>query len=156
MTIDRHQALGEPARLCVRDVMTRHPVTIDETARLSEAQAVMEQRNIQHLPVMSNGQLTGILSERHLHDAQPALLTLRDSDARKRSLYLTRVSEVCTRKPVLLTSNEPILNAIVKMRSFRGSSLPVVDDGKLVGILTAGDLLTLLQRILSNRLNRTG
>ena len=132
----------------VAECMTRSPVVVEEDTHLSDLYDLMEKRRILHVPVVKNGELVGLITERHLRDALPSILTLRDPIARRRSLAVTRVQDVCIRNPVTIESDADILVAIARMRDFRGGSLPVVDRNELVGILTAGDLIRLLERIL--------
>lgn len=129
--------------------MSASPITIDAGARLSDAVALMKARNINHLPVMRDGKLVGLLSERHVRDAMPSILMLSDPEARERSLYLTHVNQVCVKDPFTVSPDDPLGVAIAGMRRVRAGSLPVVAQGKLVGILTSGDLITLLEKLLT-------
>ncbi|MEK7705112.1 MAG: CBS domain-containing protein [Myxococcota bacterium] len=132
----------------VRDVMAKNPVTVDEQTHLSDVLDLMEQRHFKHLPVVQDGKLVGLITDRQLRDALPSVLTLSDPAARRRSLAVTRVGQVCVRDPRVVESSATVLHAIRIMREIRAGSLPVVDDGKLVGILTSGDLITLLETML--------
>ena len=133
----------------VREVMTASPRTIAPDARLSEATALMEELAIQHLPVIDGeGKLVGLLSERHLRDAMPSILMLKDPEERRRSLKVTRVEQVCIKEPGAIDAGRPITEAIRQMRRLRAGSLPVLEHHKLVGILTSGDLITLLEKML--------
>lgn len=131
--------------------MAPTPVTIAPEARLSEAVELMKTRNIHHLPVVRGDKLVGVLSERHIRDATPSILMLSDPEARQRSLYLTHVEQVCIKDPVTVAPGDSLLVAIGAMRRVRAGSVPVVDHGRLVGILTSGDLITLLEKLLMDR-----
>ena len=133
----------------VRDIMTANPVTFDHEARLSDAVAMMEQRHILHMPIVRGGKLVGLLSDRDVHDALPSVLTLKDPEARKRALYLTRVSQVCNAQPAVLGPGTTVLDAIATMRRSRHGCCPVVEGDRVVGIVTSGDLINLLERMLA-------
>jgi acetoin utilization protein AcuB len=135
----------------VRDVMTTNPATIAPETRLSDAVELMHSHNIHHLPVVRDGLLVGMLSERHVRDATPSILMLSDPAARRRSLYLTHVDQVCIKDPVTVSPGDSLVVAIAAMRRVRAGSLPVLDQGRLVGILTSGDLITLLERLLTEK-----
>jgi acetoin utilization protein AcuB len=138
--------------LCVADVMTPDPVAIDASAHLSDAVTLMEAHGVRHLPVVRGGILAGLLSERHLRDAMPSVLTLSDPVARKRFLSATRVTQVWIESPKTISPQAPVAVAIHAMRNLRAGSLPVTDGkSRLVGIITSGDLLNLLERLLSAR-----
>jgi acetoin utilization protein AcuB len=131
--------------------MTRNPVTFEAEARLSDAVALMNERHIRHMPVLHEGKLVGVLSDRDVHDALPSVLTLKDPEARKRALFITRVSQVCSKQPTVLDPSTTVLDAIATMRRARFGCCPVVEGDKLVGILTSGDLINLLERLLAHR-----
>lgn len=152
-TSDRASPVASGVPL-VRDVMIKAPVTIAPDARLSDAVELMKSRNIHHLPVMRGDQLVGLLSERHVRDAMPSILMLSDREARQRALYLTHVEQVCIKDPTTVAPDDTLLIAIAAMRRVRGGSLPVIDHGRLVGIVTSGDLITLLEKMLSERAKR--
>jgi acetoin utilization protein AcuB len=136
--------------LTVGDVMTPSPKTLGPDSRLSEAWELMDEHNFMHVPVVDGDRLVGLLSERHVRDAMPSVLTLSDPEGRKKALHLTRVSQVMLTAPKSLAPTTLLRDAIKTMRRYKAGSLPIVDRGHLVGILTAGDLITVLERILSD------
>lgn len=141
-------ASGASGPVLISSLMSRSPVTIDEGARVSDAVALMEQRHVAHLPVTKAGKLVGLLSQTHIHDAMPSVLTLKDPEARKKALYLAHVSQVCQRAPRTVTPSTPVADAIDAMREARVGSVIVVEGDAVVGIVTNGDLLTFLQGLL--------
>ena len=68
------------------------PSRFDADARLSDAVRLMESRGILHIPVLHDGRLTGLLTERHIRDAVPSILLVDDDRAREISLSATRPS----------------------------------------------------------------
>ena len=139
------------AELTAQDLMTPNPVTVSPEDRLSHAADLMEKHRVQHLPVIRDGHLVAILSERNLRDATPSVLTLSDPEARRRALGATRVEKIATPNPVTVLPTTSVLETIRQMRRGRLGSLPVVHKGELLGIVTAGDLINLLERLLSER-----
>ncbi|MDH5490539.1 MAG: CBS domain-containing protein [Myxococcales bacterium] len=129
--------------------MTATPYVTSEEASLDVVMAEMEKHDVRHLPVVKGDRLVGIVSDRHLRDALPSILMLNDPIARRRALAASRVRDVMVRNPITVQPDTPIIEAIRRMRAFRGGSVPVVDHGRLVGILTAGDLISLLERMLA-------
>lgn len=142
-------ASSSPSQYLVRDIMTHDPITVEVDARLSEAAAMMRQHDVQHLPVTRSGELRGVMSERDLHDAVPSVNMMPDPAAREHFLTLTRVYKVANMEPVTVRLETTVLHAIRSLRRLRAGCLPVVDkDRSLVGIVTSGDFISLLQRIL--------
>ena len=139
----------------VKDVMTRDPVSIDPEAPLGTAIDVMRRKRIRHLPVMDDtGRLLGIITDRDLRQATfaPALAEHLSLGAQRRlrgigqALEDLRVKHAMTWVVVTTDPEAPIARAAVVMFERRIGSLPVVADGKLVGILTERDLLLALAR----------
>jgi len=132
----------------VRDIMTPNPAFVSDRVDLGEVLSVMQARNVQHLPVVREERVVGLISERHLRDALPSVHALKDPEQRRRSLRATRVQQVMIHRPTTIEADAPVLQAITKMRAIRGGSLPVVEGKKLVGIITSGDLISLLEKLL--------
>ena len=110
--------------MLIRELMKR-PFIIEKNISLSEAARMMSEKNIGSLLFMSGGKIKGILTERDL---------LRNFGKGE------KVSEVMTKKVLTITSDEPLDRAMEEMREHKIKRLPVVDAGKLVGIITLTDL----------------
>ena len=134
----------------VHQVMTPDPVTVQRDVHLSDVMELMERRHIQHIPVMDGTRLVGLLSERNLRDALPSVLTLQDPVARRRALAATRADQVWVEHPVTVRPSATVLEAIRVMRRLKAGSVPVVDHDRLVGILTSGDLISLLEHLVDD------
>lgn len=135
--------------LKVRDLMTGELTTVSVDSHVSDALDLMEKHHIQHLPVVKEGKLAGLVTEKSIRDAMPSVLTLKDPVARRKSLNVARVSQILVERFPTAEPDASLLTAIQTMRQHRASSLPVVEKGALVGIVTAGDLITLLEALLS-------
>jgi acetoin utilization protein AcuB len=143
--------------MLVRDVMTGHPITIDPSAPLGTAAAVMQEREIRHLPVVGDGgQLLGMLSDRDLRSAAfaPVVAEFLSPEAQEQlrrlgeGLENLAVRDVMTWAPVTVTPDAALARAAALMFEHRVGSLPVVDDGRLVGIVTERDVLKALAQTL--------
>ena len=137
----------------VKDVMTPNPITIDPDAPLGTAMAVMRDKGVRHLPVVDEtGRLFGIVTDRDLRSAAfaPSLVEHLSVGARRRlhglgqTLEELRVRDAMTWDVVTSHPEATIGHAAAVMFQGRFGSLPVVQDDKLVGILTERDLLRAL------------
>ena len=126
--------------LLVKDSMTREVATLSPEDTAKAALALCRERRIRHLPVLEGGRLVGIASDRDFRDAAPPL---GDPD-RAAALAEIRVGEVMARDVVTALSGDPIEQAANTMRERRIGSLPVVESGELVGIVTASDVMDAL------------
>jgi acetoin utilization protein AcuB len=142
------QGKYDAASLTVSDVMTPDPITVSGDEPLSTVVSHMERRGIQHFPVIEGSKVVAMLNERNLRDAMPSVLTVSDVEERRRFLRVSQVKLVAEPDPPSIAPGEPLAAAICKMRDRRAGALAVVDRGKLVGILSAGDLISLLERLL--------
>src|SRR4028119_1186788 len=120
--------------------MTRNLVTLSPDASVAEALTPCRERRIRHIPIVEEGRLVGIVSDRDLRDASPAL-----GDAERAStLQEIRVGDVMTREVSTADPQDPIENVAQEMYELKIGSLPVVaeeDEEKLLGIVTSSDVM---------------
>ena len=126
--------------LLVKDSMTREVVVLPPQTTAAEALGLCRERRIRHLPVMEEGRLVGIVSDRDLRSAAPPL----EDPERSSALAKMRVSDVMTRDAVTAHPDDPIEVAANRMRERRIGCLPVVEDAGLVGIVTSSDVMEAL------------
>jgi acetoin utilization protein AcuB len=144
----RFSSPGLLAKLTARDVMTAQPRTVALDTKLAKVSELLEEGHIQHLPVMEGERLVGMLNERHLRDAMPSVLTVDDPEARRRYLRVTQVAQVVPKHPPTVSPDAPLAEVIRAMRTHRIGGIAVAESQRLLGIVTSGDLITLLERIL--------
>jgi acetoin utilization protein AcuB len=141
----------------VKNVMTRTPVSIDPETPIATAAAVMRERSIRHLPVVADGdKLVGIVSDRDIRDAlfAPAFAERLSPVAQRRlrrlsgTLETLRVRDVMTWDAVTIEPDALVAEAAALMFEGRFGCLPVLEKGKLVGIVTERDVLKALAQAL--------
>ena len=139
--------------LLARDWMTRKLVTLSPEASVAEALTLCRERRIRHIPILEEGRLVGIVSDRDLRDASPAL-----GDAQRASaLQEIRVGDVMTREVSTADPQDSIENLAQEMYELKIGSLPVVAEGpmvdeglvavaeeELMGIVTSSDVMRAL------------
>jgi acetoin utilization protein AcuB len=141
----------------VRDVMTKDPITIDPEAPLETAAAVMQERQVRHLPVVDEaGRLVGLIGDRDLRGAllAPAVAEHLSGAAQRRirslvgALANLRVRDAMTWDAVTIDPQAPVARAAALMFEARIGCLPVVEGGRLIGIVTERDVLKALAATL--------
>jgi acetoin utilization protein AcuB len=110
------------------NLMTSDPVAIGQHDTLSNAKAVMDEGRFRRLPVVEDGRLVGILTERDLREYTGYLGTTRVNAAMRTAL-------------VTVTPHNTVEDVARLMLKHKIGGLPVVAEGKLVGIVTTSDLL---------------
>jgi acetoin utilization protein AcuB len=135
----------------VSDVMTKEVVSVSPSTVLLDAALLLRASALRHLPVVEDGRLVGILTERDVQRCAPSRLIPITEDGYNAVFAETNVSRVMTREPKTVSSQTPLREAIAVMQQAKYGCLPVVDDGALVGILTRGDLIDALQRVLAEK-----
>lgn len=128
----------------VAEWMSTPPIVIAPTMSLAMAQRIMEQRHVRRLLVVEHERLMGIVTWGDLRAAQPSAATTLSIYEMRALLEQVTVSACMTRDPLTIASDAPVLEAAQKMLSGRISGLPVVDDGRVVGVITESDLFRLL------------
>jgi CBS domain-containing protein len=116
----------------VSDVMTGVPRTVTRQATAADAAKKMLEEDVGSLPVLDDGLVVGIVTDRDL--ALRVVATGRDP-------RLTTVEEIATPDPHVAWPSESLDEAYERMAAWRVRRLPVVDDGHLVGILSQADLV---------------
>ncbi len=124
--------VGQPR---VATVMRPSPLTITPWETLSAAQALMQRERLHQLPVVEKGALIGILTERDLH-------------AHSGYLERTKVDAAMTCPAITVAPQETAADAARLLIEREINALPVVEEGRLVGIVTRTDLLFLLVTLL--------
>ena len=126
--------------LLVRDSMTREVAVLSPPSTAAEALVLCRERRIRHLPVLEGERLVGIVSDRDLRSAAPAL----GDPERTSALERIRLSDVMTRDVITAHPDDLVEEAANRMRESRIGCLPVVAGGELVGILTSSDVMEAL------------
>ncbi|HOJ12640.1 MAG TPA: CBS domain-containing protein, partial [Clostridiales bacterium] len=120
----------------VKSRMTSNPYIISPDATIAEALEIMRKNNIRRLPVVKNGKLVGIVTEREMQEVTPSKATTLSVFELNYLLSKTKVSAVMTRDVITVSPDSLLEEAAVLMRDNRVGALPVIQDDRVVGIIT--------------------
>ena len=135
------QSLGTVGQVMTTDLFSARPDDIIDLAA-----NLMDWHQVRHVPIESEGgKLVGLVSHRAILRAY----TQRSSQSENMIL----VQDVMLTDPVTVTPSTPTLEAMQTMRNHRISALPVVDGGRIVGIITERDLVAMATRLLERLLD---
>lgn len=115
----------------VREVMTAKPVALQAGTSLVDAARAMRDRDIGDVVVLNDDRVCGIVTDRDI--AVRAVAEARDPSQ-------TVLAEVCSQELVTVSPDDPVEQAVTLMRSRALRRLPVVEDGRPIGIVSLGDL----------------
>jgi len=132
----------------VSDRMTRDVVTLEEEQSLRDALSLQQRHKIRHIPIVTDGDVVGILTDRDLKRASPSLLSGISQEKYDELLDSTLVSQVMTRNPRTVTPETSLKEVAEILVKHKFGSLPVIDANQLVGIITDIDLLGALRDLL--------
>jgi acetoin utilization protein AcuB len=136
----------------VRERMSRNPVTITGDTPITEALRVMRQRQVRRLPVLdADGKLIGIVSEKDLLYASPSPATSLSIYEMHYMLTQLKVTELMTVEVITVTPDTPLEEAARIMADNKIGGLPVVEGGKLAGIITETDIFKVFLELLGAR-----
>lgn len=128
--------------------MTRNPITIGKDATVIEAMHLMKEKNIRRLPVMDQGRIAGIVTEKMIAEFKPSKATSLDTWEVHYILSKTPVTEAMNPKPYKVTPETELTEAAQLLHDRKLNGVLVVDDqDNLVGILTVTNALEALIEI---------
>ncbi|ADK86099.1 putative signal transduction protein with CBS domains [Desulfarculus baarsii DSM 2075] len=134
--------------MLVKEWMTHDPLTVTPDTSVMRASQMMKENTIRRLPVTDDqGRLVGIITETDLKDASPSKATTLDVHELYYLLAELKVKDIMTREVITIGVGETVEKAAVKMLEHRITGLPVMDGGKLVGVISQGDVFRLLTTI---------
>lgn len=121
--------------------MTKDVATVGRNDELTIADDIMNMKRLRHLPVVEDGRLVGILTQRDLFHAALSTALNFGEKAQKEFLKTVVVKEVMTDEVLTIDPGADIKEAARRMMEHKVGCLPVVENGKLVGLVTETDLL---------------
>lgn len=130
--------------MLARELMTSPIITITPEARLKEAMVIIDEHSITSMPVVDDqGRLVGVISEANLiteavlPDERKHMIPIQmDTDPRP-----LRVADVMSHKVLSVDADDDVCDAVELMRATMVKSLPVLDGGQVVGMLSRSDII---------------
>ena len=130
--------------MLIKDLMSHAIVTVELDDDLSMIKEIFDEVSFHHLLVVENNKLFGILSDRDLFKAlSPNIGSWLETD-RDLATLNKKVHHIMTRKPITLTANDDIYDAITLFNQENISCIPIVEGKKPIGILSWHDLMRFL------------
>ena len=117
--------------MLVREIMTTRVVSVEPSSTVKDAALLMHRHNIGAVPVVDGGSVRGMLTDRGI--------VLR-CVAESRDASTLKVSDICSHGAVTVSPSQNVSEAINLMATEQVRRLPVVDNGRIVGMLSFADI----------------
>ena len=130
--------------------MSRDPIALSPSQTVAEAESLMRERRIRHLPVVdAERRLLGIVSSYDIADIKPSAVANAADRAATPPTSLP-VEAIMSRQPFTVGPLTPIEAVAHQMRRHKLGGMPVVEDGKLIGVFTESDLCSACMAMLGD------
>jgi acetoin utilization protein AcuB len=131
----------------VNEVMETEVTTLGRNDTLQLAQDIMALGRVRHFPVMEDGEVVGVMSQRDLYKASLGSVMKYGAKAQREFLEAIPVKEVMKSPPITIAPHASVKEAARLMIEKKIGCLPVLDGAKLVGIVTETDMLKLVMEM---------
>ncbi len=129
-----------------------HPIiSVTPDIPITTALNIMRQENVRRTPVIKDGELIGIISDRDLLNASPSPATSLSIWEMNYLISKITVGDVMSKEVLTITTDTPIEHAARIMADNKIGGMPVLKDGKVVGIITETDLFKIFLEIMGAR-----
>jgi len=135
----------------IKNSMTANPFTLAPEATIAEAMELMRNKGVKRIPIVRNGILVGIVTHGQLLEVSPSPATTLSVFEINYLLSKTKIETIMTRKVITVTPETLLEEASLLMRENKISGLPVMEEGKLVGIITESDIFDAFIEIMGFR-----
>ena len=133
----------------VADRMTRNPISVKPEDKVDTAAALLKEHKIRRLPVVDNGTLVGIVTDKDLMRVSPSAATTLSRYEINSLLAKISIREIMSDKVISVNENAPIEEAALLMSMNKIGGVPVVPDGgAVVGVITETDIFNALVEIM--------
>ena len=131
--------------------MSRPVISVSPNEPINEVLAMFKEEHIRRAPVMKDGKLVGIVSERDLLNASPSPVTTLSVWEMNYLISKVTIKNVMTKKVITVDKDTPIEEAARIMADKKIGGLPVVSSGKVVGMITETDLFKIFLELMGAR-----
>ena len=127
--------------MTVKEVMVKEIATLDVNDELSLANDIMRLGRIRHLPVVDGSRLVGIVSERDLFRSSLAQALGYGGEVSRDLMKTLRIKDIMVKEVTTISPEAKLYDAVRLMIDKKIGCLPVVEDDRLVGLITETDIM---------------
>jgi len=134
--------------LTVGDLMTKDVLTVNRDEPIRRPWELVEEKRLRRFPVMDGDRLVGIITDRDLRNATASSVVLTEKKYHDFLLDTVKVESVMTPNPKTVSPDTSLIDAARIILEMKVGGLPVIEEGRLVGIITETDLIGALVELL--------
>jgi len=135
----------------IRDLMSTNVVTVSEDTSIHDAKKIMDAHRIRRLPVMRKDKLVGLVTKHMLLEASPSPATSLSIHELHYLLAKMTVKDIMVKNPFTISPDMAPEEALQLGQEKGYGAFPVMEDGRLVGMVTESDIVRLMTRVLGVR-----
>jgi acetoin utilization protein AcuB len=135
----------------VKEWMTPEPKTVNEDDPVKAAVNLVVENRIRHLPVVRGDALVGIISDRDLKRAMPSIVAGATAEEYQTFMEETPVEQAMTANPIACAPDTDLVDLVREFCQKKVGAIPVVADGRLVGIVTQTDMMEAFLTVLESQ-----
>ncbi|MCJ7652595.1 MAG: CBS domain-containing protein [Actinobacteria bacterium] len=128
--------------------MTKEVLTVNRDESIRRPWELVEEKRLRRFPVMDGDTLVGIITDRDLRNATASSVVLTEKKYHDFLLDTVKVESVMTPNPKTVSPDTSLIDAARIILEMKVGGLPVVEEGRLVGIITETDLIGALVELL--------
>ena len=135
----------------IKHWMTKDPITCTPDTLIVEAKKTMREHNIRRLPVVDKKKLVGIVTYHQIIEAAPSAATSLSIHELNYLILKLTVKDVMKKNPVTVSPEDLVIDVILEGHKRGIGSFPVLENGKLVGIVTETEIFLAMVQIFGTR-----
>ncbi|MCB2229032.1 MAG: CBS domain-containing protein [Desulfarculaceae bacterium] len=134
--------------MILRNWMEREPVTVASDTLVAEAISLLVEENLRALPVVDDGVLRGLVTRKDLQGCATAVARAQNEHENDYFLHRLRIKDIMIRMPNTVEVGDTVESCMLKGQEELIRNYPVMDQGKLVGMISSLELFSALSSIL--------
>ena len=142
--------------MIVRNWMRAHPMVVDSDILLSEAKRILTENNLHGLPVVDNGRLRGLITRANCLRAAHFALRTQNTDELNFFSNCIKVKDMMVRNPATVDADDTMEHCLQLGQKLGVAQFPVMDQGQVVGIISANEVFSLAAHFLGAWEKRSG
>lgn len=142
--------------MIIRNWMQRNPTLVEGDTLVAEAKRILTDLNLQALPVIENGRLRGLVTRQHCLRAAHFIARTQSSNEYAFFANRLKVKDIMVRNPATLNASDTMEECLRRGQELGVGQFPVLDDGKVVGVISSKEIFSLAAHFLGAWEKRCG